>query len=57
MIVPYPPGIPILVPGELISAPVIANLRQLLAAGCQMVGMADPTGASIRCLATAAGLG
>jgi arginine decarboxylase len=50
MIVPYPPGIPILVPGELITEKAIETLRQLLTAGCRMVGMADPSGASIRCL-------
>jgi arginine/lysine/ornithine decarboxylase len=57
MIVPYPPGIPLLVPGELLTAAVIATLRQLLGAGCRMVGMADPTGASIRCLSGDAGRG
>jgi arginine/lysine/ornithine decarboxylase len=50
MIVPYPPGIPLLVPGELLTEAVIETLRQLLAAGCRMVGMADPSGSSIRCL-------
>jgi arginine decarboxylase len=50
MIVPYPPGIPILVPGELITDAVTKTLRQLLAAGCRMVGMADPTGATVRCI-------
>jgi arginine/lysine/ornithine decarboxylase len=50
MIVPYPPGIPILVPGELITEAVIKTLRQLLQAGCRMVGMADPSGASVRCV-------
>jgi arginine decarboxylase len=55
MIVPYPPGIPILVPGEIITEAVIETLRQLLAAGCRMVGMADPSGASVRCLSDNAG--
>jgi len=50
MIVPYPPGIPLLVPGELVTEGVIETMRQLLAAGCRMVGMADPTGMSLRCL-------
>jgi arginine decarboxylase len=57
MIVPYPPGIPILVPGELLTEAVIATLRQLLAAGCRMVGMADPSAASIRCVSQRAGRG
>jgi lysine decarboxylase len=50
MIVPYPPGIPILVPGELITDAITRTLRQLLAAGCRMVGMADPSGVSVRCI-------
>lgn len=50
MIVPYPPGVPLLVPGELVTEDVLDTLEQLLAAGCHVVGMADPTGASIRCL-------
>jgi arginine decarboxylase len=50
MIVPYPPGIPVLVPGELVTEAVTKTLRQLLAAGCRMVGMADPSGASLRCI-------
>jgi arginine decarboxylase len=57
MIVPYPPGIPLLVPGELLTEAVIATLRQLLAAGYKLVGMADPSGASIRCLVDGGGLG
>jgi arginine/lysine/ornithine decarboxylase len=53
MIVPYPPGVPLLVPGELVTDAVLGTLAQLLDAGCHVVGMADPTGASIRCLADA----
>jgi arginine/lysine/ornithine decarboxylase len=50
MVVPYPPGIPLLVPGEEITGAVLDTLRQLLEAGCHVVGVADPSGASIRCL-------
>lgn len=50
MIVPYPPGVPLLVAGELISPEVLDSMRQLLAAGCRMVGMSDPTGATLRCV-------
>lgn len=50
MIVPYPPGVPLLVPGELLTQAVLRTLTQLLDAGCHVVGMADPSGTSIRCL-------
>jgi len=51
MVVPYPPGIPLLVPGEVVSAAVLESIEQLLAAGCRIVGMADAEGAMLRCLA------
>jgi arginine/lysine/ornithine decarboxylase len=50
MIVPYPPGVPLLVAGELISTEVVESMRQLLAAGCRMVGLSDPTGKTLRCV-------
>jgi arginine decarboxylase len=50
MIIPYPPGIPLLVPGEVATKAVLDTFRQLLDARCRMVGMADPTGRSIRCV-------
>lgn len=50
MIVPYPPGVPLLVAGELISAEAVGSMRQLLAAGCRMVGLTDPSGATLRCV-------
>jgi len=31
---PYPPGIPVVIPGELITAPLLQYLRSGLAAGC-----------------------
>lgn len=49
MIVPYPPGIPLLVAGELISEEVVESMAQLLEAGCRMVGISDPSGATLRC--------
>jgi arginine decarboxylase len=51
MVVPYPPGIPLLVPGEVISAGVLEAIGQLTEAGCRIVGMADPSTSTIRCLA------
>jgi arginine/lysine/ornithine decarboxylase len=50
MIVPYPPGVPLLVAGEEISAEVTATMIQLIAAGCRMVGLVDPTGKTLRVL-------
>ncbi|XQQ05232.1 MAG: hypothetical protein EDM05_64520 [Leptolyngbya sp. IPPAS B-1204] len=43
MICPYPPGIPVLLPGELITAEAVAYLRQILASGGILSGCADPT--------------
>jgi arginine decarboxylase len=39
----YPPGIPALLPGERISADVIAYLRELTAAGARLHGASDPS--------------
>ena len=41
LVCPYPPGIPVLVPGEVISAGALAKLRALQAAGCSMTGCSD----------------
>jgi arginine/lysine/ornithine decarboxylase len=49
MVMPYPPGIPLLVPGERISPAVMVALDQLRSAGCRLVGMADPTGDTLGC--------
>lgn len=50
MIVPYPPGIPLLAPGEIVSAGVIDSLMQLREAGSRIVGMASPETATLRCV-------
>lgn len=50
MIVPYPPGVPLLVQGERITPSILASVRQLREAGSSMVGMADATGSTIRCI-------
>ncbi|MEI6791713.1 MAG: amino acid decarboxylase [Actinomycetes bacterium] len=39
----YPPGIPALLPGERITAEVIAHLREIAAAGSRLHGASDPT--------------
>ena len=41
LVCPYPPGIPLLVPGERISAEALAELRALRDAGCSMTGCTD----------------
>jgi arginine decarboxylase len=40
---PYPPGIPALAPGELISSELLEELRAEVAGGARMVGSSDPT--------------
>jgi arginine/lysine/ornithine decarboxylase len=39
MIVPYPPGIPVLCPGERISEEVVRYLAQLVKMGARIHGM------------------
>jgi arginine decarboxylase len=46
----YPPGVPALLPGERVTAEVIAYLRELTLAGARLHGAADPTFATIRVL-------
>ena len=41
-ICPYPPGIPVLIPGEIITAGAIEYLRQILDLGGEVVGCTDP---------------
>jgi arginine decarboxylase len=38
----YPPGIPALLPGERISAEIVAYLRELVASGARLHGASDP---------------
>ncbi len=44
----YPPGIPALLPGERITAEVVAYLRELTSAGARLHGAADPTFETVR---------
>jgi lysine decarboxylase len=46
----YPPGIPALLPGELISDEVIAYLKELTRAGARLHGAADPSFTTLRVL-------
>jgi arginine decarboxylase len=43
LICPYPPGIPVLIPGEIITAEAIGWLRQILDAGGILTGCTDPS--------------
>jgi len=47
----YPPGVPTLLPGELITAEAVAHLRELVAAGARLHGASDPTFATVRVMA------
>ena len=47
-ITPYPPGIPALLPGELIDEPVVEYLRSGLDAGMVIPDAADPSLQTIR---------
>jgi lysine decarboxylase len=48
----YPPGIPALLPGERITAEVVAYLRELTASGARLHGAADPTFQTVRVVAS-----
>jgi lysine decarboxylase len=48
LVTPYPPGIPVLVPGEVISVEKLAYLEAGRAHGMYVCGPADPSLASIR---------
>ncbi|WP_420871897.1 aminotransferase class I/II-fold pyridoxal phosphate-dependent enzyme [Cohnella rhizosphaerae] len=49
-IIPYPPGIPLLYPGESISKAVVEELTRLAAAGARFQGAADESLSTIRVL-------
>lgn len=46
----YPPGIPALLPGERVSAEIVAYLRELSRAGARLHGASDPSFATITVL-------
>ncbi|WP_028609545.1 aminotransferase class I/II-fold pyridoxal phosphate-dependent enzyme [Paenibacillus harenae] len=47
MVVPYPPGIAILYPGEVITSSVIEQIKELSTLGAKFQGAADPSMAKI----------
>jgi len=51
LVAPYPPGIPVLAPGELITEETLAALQAARAAGVRIAYAADPTLATVRVLA------
>jgi lysine decarboxylase len=50
LIAPYPPGVPVLAPGELITAEAVAALREVAADGGRIAYAADPTLATFQVL-------
>ncbi|MBD2604242.1 aminotransferase class I/II-fold pyridoxal phosphate-dependent enzyme [Scytonema hofmannii FACHB-248] len=48
IVCPYPPGIPVLMPGEIITANAIAYLQQILAMGGMISGCADSSLKSLK---------
>jgi len=51
LIAPYPPGVPVLAPGELIAADAVAALREVTADGGRIAYAADPTLATFQVVA------
>ncbi len=47
----YPPGVPTLLPGELVTAEVVRYLQALVQAGARLHGAADPSFRTLRVLA------
>lgn len=50
MVVPYPPGVPLLAPGEVVTEEVVSAIRRLAAEGARIVGTDDPACSAVRCL-------
>lgn len=50
VIAPYPPGVPVLVPGELVTLDALRRLKSAAEAGLRIAYAADPTLATIRVL-------
>ncbi len=48
LVAPYPPGIPVLAPGEEITAAALGALEQARGAGVRIAYAADPTLATLR---------
>jgi lysine decarboxylase len=48
LVAPYPPGVPVLAPGERVTAEIIAALQAVLADGGRVAYAADPTLATVQ---------
>ncbi|HEY0932102.1 MAG TPA: aminotransferase class V-fold PLP-dependent enzyme [Trebonia sp.] len=55
LVAPYPPGIPVLAPGEQVTAEAVSALRQARASGVRIAYAADPTLTSLRVVASEPG--
>lgn len=51
LISPYPPGVPVVAPGELITEPIITGLKECLSQGTRVAYATDPTLREFRVLA------
>ena len=51
LVAPYPPGVPVLAPGELVTTEIVAALRAVLADGGRVAYAADPTLATVQVVA------
>ena len=51
LVAPYPPGIPVLAPGEQVTAAALGALREARATGVRIAYAADPTLATLRVVA------
>lgn len=51
LVAPYPPGVPVLAPGELVTAEALAALTQARDHGARIAYAADPTLATVRVVA------
>ena len=51
-VIPYPPGIPLVVPGEKLSGDVLRTLASFRRAGAKIVGPADQSGETLQVLTT-----
>jgi arginine decarboxylase len=52
LVAPYPPGVPVLVPGEIVTAEALAALREARAAGTRIAYAADSTLATLQVVAS-----
>ena len=51
LVAPYPPGVPVLAPGERVTEAVLAGLEAARASGVRIAYATDPTLATVRVVA------